>query len=239
VDSWNLADAFDLIAELRADHDALLQGERRLSWREVERRARNLAAWMLENGASHQGKVAVYTYNHPAYMETVYAAMKAALVPVNVNYRYRAEELRYLLENSDAEFAVVHEDFMPLLAEVRPDLPQLRGVLVVGDEVPPGTESYEAVAETDREAPAAPRSGSDLLFLYTGGTTGSPKGVMWSQDLYLSQLPEGTDDLGDYAAARASARRRCVLPAAPLMHGTGVAAALAALTGGEVADIRQ
>ena len=137
MDFWNLADALDLIAELRAEHDALIQNERRLSWREVERRARNLGAWMLGNGASHQGKVAVYTYNHPAYMETVYAAMKAALVPVNVNYRYRAEELRYLLENCDAEFAVVHEDFVPLLAEVRRDLPKLRGVLVVGDEVPP------------------------------------------------------------------------------------------------------
>ena len=86
---------------------------------------------MLEHGASHQAKVALYTYNHPAYMEGVWAAMKAALAPVNVNYRYRAEELRYLLDNADAEIVIVHEDFAPLLASVRGDLPKLRGVLVV------------------------------------------------------------------------------------------------------------
>ena len=70
---------------------------------------------MIERGASRQGKVAIYTYNHPAYMEGVYAAMKAALVPVNVNYRYREEELRYLLDNADAEIVVVHEEFVPVL----------------------------------------------------------------------------------------------------------------------------
>jgi fatty-acyl-CoA synthase len=239
LDFWNLADAFDLIAELRAEHDALIQGERRLSWREVERRARNLGAWMLENGASHQGKVAIYTYNHPAYMETVYAAMKAALVAVNVNYRYRADELRYLLENSDAEFAVVHEDFVPLLAEVRPDLPKLRGVLVVGDESLAGAESYEAVAEADREAPAAPRSGDDLLFLYTGGTTGLPKGVMWRQhDLYdrlggggIGPSPPDREALRTFITSLQAPLRMVVGP--PLMHGTGwLTATIGWLAGG-------
>ena len=79
---------------------------------------------MLARGASHQGKVAIYTYNHPAFMEGVYAAFKAALVPVNVNYRYREEELRYLLDNADAEIVIVHEDFIPVLAAVAPRLPQ-------------------------------------------------------------------------------------------------------------------
>ena len=111
----NLAHALDIVAEIRAGEDSLIQGDRRLTWREVEHRAGNLSAWMIERGATRQGKVAVYTYNHPAYMESVYAAFKAALVPVNVNYRYRAEELRYLLDNSDAEIVVVHEDFAPLL----------------------------------------------------------------------------------------------------------------------------
>ena len=98
---WNLADCLDRIAAIRGDEEALVQGERSVSWRQLERRARNLAAWMREQGASHQGKVAIYTYNHPAYMEGVYAAFKAAMVPVNVNYRYREEELRYLLDNAD------------------------------------------------------------------------------------------------------------------------------------------
>ena len=110
---WNLADCLDEIAAIRGSEPALVQGPRRLGWSEVERRARNLAAWMIERGASHQAKVALYSYNHPAYMEGVWAAMKAALAPVNVNYRYRAEELRYLLENADAEFVIVHQDFAP------------------------------------------------------------------------------------------------------------------------------
>ena len=90
---FNLADAFDVVAETCAARDAVVQGGQSRSWAELERRARNLAAWMIERGASRQAKVAVYTYNHPAYMEGVYAAMKAALVPVNVNYRYREEDI--------------------------------------------------------------------------------------------------------------------------------------------------
>ena len=130
---YNLADCFDLVSETIGEREALIQGPRRLSWAEVGRRVRNVAAWMKARGASHQGKVAVYTYNHPAYMEGVYAAMKAGLVPANVNYRYREEELRYLLDNADAEIVIVHEEFVPLLARVAPQLPQLKGVLVVAD----------------------------------------------------------------------------------------------------------
>ena len=111
---------------------------------------------MLAQGASHQAKVALYTYNHPAYMEGVWAAMKAALAPVNVNYRYRAEELRYLLDNADAEFVIVHEEFAPLLASVRSSLSKLRAVLVVRE---PGSTAraedlggfdYETVADGRR-----------------------------------------------------------------------------------------
>ena len=160
----NLAHALDIVAEIRADEDSLIQGDRRLSWSQVERRARNLSAWMVERGASHQGKVAVYTYNHPAYMESIYAAFKASLVPVNVNYRYQAEELRYLLDNSDAEIVVVHEDFAALLEEVLPELPQVVGVLVVEATGEydiasiTGAAPYEATAETDRLAVEAKRS---------------------------------------------------------------------------------
>ena len=157
----NLAHALDIVAEIRAGEDALIQGDRRLSWSQIERRARNLSAWMIERGASRQGKVAIYTYNHPAYMESIYAAFKASLVPVNVNYRYQAKELRYLLDNSDSEIVVVHEEFAPLLEEVLPDLPQVVGVLIVEetgeyDIAAIGAALYEATAETDR--PAAPPS---------------------------------------------------------------------------------
>jgi fatty-acyl-CoA synthase len=241
---WNLADCLDRIAAIRGDEDALIQRDRRLSWRQVERRARNLAAWMRDQGASHQAKVAVYTYNHPAFMETVYGAFKAALVPVNVNYRYREEELRYLLDNADAEIVVVHEDFVDLLDKVRPDLPKIKGVLVVsetgGRQLPAGSHDYEAVAETDRPAPAVARSGDDMMFLYTGGTTGMPKGVMWRQDdLYYRFAGGGTNPPPDMAALEAYVEsppfliRSLIGP--PLMHGTGwFTAMIAWFTGGAV-----
>lgn len=242
---WNLAECLDRVASICGDQESLLQGTRRLTWRQVERRARNLGAWMLERGATHQGKVAIYTYNHPAFMETVYAAFKAALVPVNVNYRYREEELRYLLDNADAEIVIVHEEFLPLLLSVLPALPKIRGILVVHEKavrrLPGGAEDYEAIAETDRSAPAVPRSGDDMMFLYTGGTTGMPKGVMWRQeDLYFrfaaGGLADAPPDMAAFEAyVQAPPMRLRALIGPPLMHGTGwFTAMIAWLTGGAV-----
>jgi acyl-CoA synthetase (AMP-forming)/AMP-acid ligase II len=243
--SWNLADCLDRIAAIRGDAEALVQGARSISWCDLERRARNLAAWMLEQGATHQGKVAIYTYNHPAFMETVYAAFKAALVPVNVNYRYREEELRYLLDNADAEIVVVHQDFVDLLTKVLGGLPKVRGVLVVaespGASLPPRARDYETVAETERLAPAVPCSGDDMMFLYTGGTTGMPKGVMWRQeDLYYRFAggglgPAPADMAAFEAYVQSTPMRLRTLIGPPLMHGTGwFTAMIAWLTGGTV-----
>ncbi len=245
---FNLADCFDIVVGRQPDKEALVQGERRITWSELGHRVRNLAAWMKQRGASHQAKVAVYTYNHPAYMEACYAAMKAALVPVNVNYRYREEEVRYLLDNADAEIVIVHEDFIPLLAKVQSDLPQIRGVLVVSDG---GTapdlaqvanaEEYETVATTARPEPEVTRSADDYLFLYTGGTTGMPKGVMWRQgDLYerlagggLNPAPETREAYCAYVDNPPLPVRLLIGP--PLMHGTGwFTAVVSWLSGGTV-----
>ncbi|MHC4447665.1 MAG: AMP-binding protein, partial [Planctomycetota bacterium] len=240
----NLAHALDVVAEIRADEDSLIQGDRHLSWSQVERRARNLSAWMIERGASRQGKVAVYTYNHPAYMESIYAAFKASLVPVNVNYRYRAEELRYLLDNSDTEIVVVHEDFAPLLEEVLPDLPQVVGVLVVEETGEYDIASiasaapYEATAESDRPAPLAEQSPDDLLLLYTGGTTGMPKGVMWRQADFFTRFggggigttPETDAAYREFVKNPPMRNRSLICP--PLMHGTGWFTAMIAWLGG-------
>lgn len=241
---WNLGLCLDEIARIRGDAEALVQGERRISWRALERRARNVAAWLRERGLGHQAKVALYTWNHPAYMESVYAAFKAGLVPVNVNYRYREEELRYLLENADAEVVLVHADFLPVLESVWGDLPKLRAALVVGGEAGcalPHAETYESVAETDRKAPDVALSGDDLMFLYTGGTTGMPKGVMWRQDdLYhrfagggLGPVPETWEAFRQHVQNPPLRLRTLIGP--PLMHGTGwFTAMIAWLSGGSV-----
>lgn len=243
----NLAHALDIVSEIRADEDSLIQGDRHLSWSQVERRARNLSAWMIECGATHQGKVAVYTYNHPAFMESIYAAFKARLVPVNVNYRYQAKELHYLLDNSDSEIVVVHEAFAPLLAQVLPDLPQIVGILVVEESGEydiasiPCAAPYEATAETDRPALGAEQSPGDLLFLYTGGTTGMPKGVMWRQgDIFarfggggVGATPETEEAYRAFVKNPPLRYRSLISP--PLMHGTGwFQAIIAWLCGGVV-----
>ncbi len=248
MSEFNLADSLDAVAEVCGEHDALVQGQRSVSWGELRVRTDNLAAWMKERGASHQAKVAVYTYNHVAYMEACYAAMKAALVPVNVNYRYREEELRYLLDNADAEIVVVHQEFVPVLAKVVPDLPQLKAVLIVPEDDGridsgglPNAESIETVASIPRKLPTVPRSPDDLLFLYTGGTTGMPKGVMWRQgDLYrrlagggLMPAPETLEGLRQFAANQPVRLRTLIGP--PLMHGTGwFTGIIAWLAGGTV-----
>ena len=227
----NCAYALDIVSEIRGDEDCLIQGDRRISWGDVQRRASNLAGWMHERGVSPQGKVSLYTYNHSAYMEGLYAAFKAALVPVNVNYRYRAEELRYLLENSDTEIVVVHEDFAPLLAEVLPRLPKIVGVLVVKEKGDFDLDSiacaadYETVAETHREPVDVEHSPDDLLLLYTGGTTGMPKGVMWRQKdmfgLFLRRIGGPSVTEADYREALQIPSRSRALVCPPLMHGTG------------------
>ncbi len=240
----NLAHALDIVSEIRGDAESLIQGDRHLSWKQVERRARNLSAWMVERGTTCEGKVAVYTYNHPAYMEAIYAAFKAALVPVNVNYRYQAEELRYLLDNSDAEIVVVHEDFAPLLEQVLPDLPQIVGVLVVEEagEYDLGSvaiaASYEAMAETDRQPVEVELSPDGLLFLYTGGTTGMPKGVMWRQADFFTRFggggfgvtPETDEAYREFVKKPPLRARSLICP--PLMHGTGWFTAMIGWLGG-------
>ncbi|MFN8103216.1 MAG: AMP-binding protein [Acidimicrobiia bacterium] len=247
----NLADAFEAIAAVRGDAvDAVVQRDRRINWADFDRRATNLAAWMLERGATLQGKVAAYTYNHPAYNETCFAAWKARLIPFNVNYRYLETELHYLLDNADTEIVVVHAEFVPLLAKVLGDLPLVRGVLVVDDgdgqaaavagDID-GALVFEDVAEADRELARQERDWHDQMFLYTGGTTGMPKGVMWQQgDLYeklgsggIGPSPETLEALGDSIRAQPSGVRGFI--GCPLMHGTGwFTSIIALLTGGTV-----
>jgi len=230
--SWNLADCLDRVAAIRGDAEALVQGARVISWRDVERRASNLAAWMIEHGATRQGKVAIYTF-------------KAALVPANVNYRYREEELRYLLDNADAEFVVVHQDFVDLLSKVIGALPGIKGVLVVSERpgavLPSFAQDYEQVAESARPARAVARSGDDMMFLYTGGTTGMPKGVMWRQDDLYHRFaggglgPAPADMAAFVAFVESTPMRLRTLIGPPLMHGTGwFTAMIAWLTGGTV-----
>ncbi len=231
---WNFADAYETVATKVPDAPCQVQGERTISWAEVDRRANGLAVDLLEAGLGRQAKVAAYLYNAPEYLESYLAAFKAGLVPVNTNYRYGHEEITYLFDNSDTEAVVFHTSFAGLLDSVRSRLPRVKRWYAVDDggPIPDWSTPYDEVAAGGRpDAARGPwgRSGDDLLLLYTGGTTGMPKGVMWRQDDLFNVLGGGGNpvlgeppakDLDDYSS-RITGPGFVTLPACPLMHGTG------------------
>src|SRR5580658_4067175 len=187
---WNLADVWETVADVVPDRPALKTGSRVLTWRQFDRRANALAADLVSAGLTKQSKVGAYLYSCPEYIETYAAAMKAGMAPFNVNYRYGAEEITYLLADADAEAVVFHATFAPLLAEVADRLPLVKRWYAVADgsPMPEWATPYEPLVApgADRIETSWGRSGEDLLLLYTGGTTGMPKGVMWEQhELFL------------------------------------------------------
>lgn len=234
TDGWNFGDVFEVIAEELPDAPAQAQGNRRMTWFEFDRRADGVARALIdEAGASKQDKVAIYLYNCPEYIETVFACMKAGLVPVNTNYRYGDEELLYLWDNADAIAVVFHGVFAERIEPLREKAGKVRLWLWVDDgsgDCPDWAVPYEEPAELskpgDRTIAPWGRSGKDLYMLYTGGTTGMPKGVMWQQDdLYrvfvmTTKIDPLEPDL-DHVRSRLKEPGPVCTPACPLMHGTG------------------
>ena len=247
---WNYAEVWESVAEVSADLPAFIQGERVVTWAEFGARADALAADFLDAGLSRQSKVAAYLYNGPEYLTAYYAAFKAGLAPFNVNYRYGSEELFYLLDNADAEAVVFDAEFADKLAPLRARLPQVKRWIAVGSPahaVPDWADDYETLTAHPRQrGVVAPwgRSGEDLLIIYTGGTTGMPKGVMWRQeDLwgvgnYGANPLLGMEALGtarDAGPRAAQGPRPVSLIPCPLMHGTGLMGAIGALSAGGAA----
>jgi fatty-acyl-CoA synthase len=252
--AWNFADAYEAIAARIPERPCLIHGEHVVTWGELDRRAGALAGDLVAAGLGQQAKVACYLHNGPEYMEAMVATFKAAMVPVNTNYRYGGDELVYLFDNADAEAVVFHARFAELLDDIRPRLGKVKRWYTVEDDTGAGPEwatPYEEVASAGSPAPppAWSRTGDDLLLLYTGGTTGIPKGVMWRQDELFSVLGAGGNplvgtppaesytELGDRAAAAGSAAPVMVV-ACPQMHGTGQFSALIAMNlGGTVVTL--
>jgi 3-oxocholest-4-en-26-oate---CoA ligase len=226
----NLADIFEIVVDAVADREALVVGfgERRLTFAELDERANRLAHHLAANGIGPGDHVAAYLYNGSEFIETMLAAFKLRAAVVNVNYRYVATELEYVLCDSDAKAIVYDPRFATTLAEVAKDLPEL------GAQLAAGAPYEEALAAASPVRPDISRTGDDLYLLYTGGTTGMPKGVMWR---HSDILEAGLGDLDGVTTAeeqseRARAGRDRHLPACPLMHGAAQWVALATFFGG-------
>ncbi|HUI49404.1 MAG TPA: acyl-CoA synthetase [Acidimicrobiia bacterium] len=228
---FNVADLLERVADTVPDHPALVCEERRLTFAELDDRANRLAHALADRGVGAGDHVALYLYNSTEYLEAMFAAFKLRAVPINVNYRYVEDELRYLLDDADAVAIVFHREFATKLDAIRASLPGLATFIEVDDGSTgtawTGVDEYEsalAAASAERDFP--PRSADDLYLLYTGGTTGMPKGVMWRHvDLFFGAMagaggggaPIRTPE--EIAERCRESRTKCV-PICPFMHGT-------------------
>jgi acyl-CoA synthetase (AMP-forming)/AMP-acid ligase II len=232
------ATVWEAIADAVPDQGAVVQGERRTSWRAFDDRAARLAAAFSEAGLRPGSKVAQFLYNAPEYAESFFAAIKVRAVPVNVNYRYLEDELLYLLENSDAEALLFHSSLADRVAAVRGRATNLKLLVEVDDGAAgsvDGAHEYESLLRAHAPAARMARDPGDTFMLYTGGTTGMPKGVMSRIGPGVTSLlaavapllgqpsPDGPEGAAALAARLAAEDSRLVsLSACPLMHGTGL-----------------
>lgn len=244
----NLATIWEAIAGEAGDAPAVIQGDRVRTWEHFEARAAGLAGALAEAGAGPGDKVAICCYNSIEYLEAVFAAFKLRAAPVNVNYRYREAEIAYLLEDSGARAVVFHavlaDRVVPASDLGRP----IALVAVAGDgEAVEGAHRYEELIAASAPSPALARGGDDELIVYTGGTTGRPRGVIWSHAALFGMLraqlaalgPQPPDTVGDLARLAGGLARgpraATTLAASPLIHGTGLFTSLGTLgLGGRV-----
>jgi len=242
--SINLADCYEAIADAIADREAVVVEDTRWTYAELDREANKVGHFLQSLGLGRNDHIAMHMRNSGEFIATLVGALKVSVVPVNINFRYTAAELEYLYSNSDARAAFVDPEFCPLLVEVLPRLPELRHVVVVG-EVPAeladacrdaGITAHAFHDGVDGQSDARDfpeRSGDDHFMVYTGGTTGNPKGVVWRhEDFYYAALAGGnqngdpihsTEELGAQAASNGVVG---LLVTAPLIHGAAVYALL-------------
>lgn len=233
---WNYGLLWKGIAQAAPGRPAQIFGDSVSTWGDFYAHANALATDLASAGLGRQAKVAQYLYNCPEYLETMFASFLGGFAPVNTNYRYGPEEILYLFTNSDAEAVVFHAAFVDVIEKVRDRLPLVKRWYMVSDEsghpLPSWAVNYdEVVNRVAADIDTSELTPDDLLFLYTGGTTGMPKGVMWRQeDLLqvlgrggnaLTQTPPGESREELVSRIQPGGTGQRTLVACPLMHGTG------------------
>ncbi|MBV1882996.1 MAG: acyl-CoA synthetase [Pseudomonadales bacterium] len=255
---WNFGDIFEQVGQIMpTDAPALLHGDRRINWGELNQTTTNLAHQLLKRGAKAGDKVTFYMRNCPEYLQTFIAASKVSLVHVNINYRYVDDELTYIVDNSDSTIVVFDTEFSDRIEAIKARLPKVNLWIEVGAHNKESKENkdrksdhlcFHELSTIQCQDPFPQRSPDDLMFLYTGGTTGLPKGVMWRHDDLCLAVKVGFDGIRKIAQPKDLASHlenikkygpgNTILPASPLMHGTGLVAGVFALVlGGSVVTL--
>ncbi|MCK0176774.1 acyl-CoA synthetase [Mycolicibacterium sp. F2034L] len=243
----NIADLAEHAIDAVPDRVALISGDETLTYGQLEERANRFAHYLLDRGVKKDDKVGLYCRNRIEIVIGMVGIVKAGAIAVNVNFRYVEGELRYLFENSDM-VALIHErQYSPRVANVLPDVPDLKTVLVVEDGSSEdfssygGVEFYSALEQSSPERDFGPRSEDDIYLLYTGGTTGFPKGVMWRHEDVYRVLFGGTDFAtgepiaDEYGLANQAKENAPMIryPIPPMIHGATQSATWMALFAGQ------
>jgi len=234
---FNLATLLESVVDGAPDREAVVCGDTRLTYQQLEERANRFAHMLREQGIGPGDHVGLYLYNGPEFLEAMVGTLKVRAVPININYRYVEDELVYLFNDADLRVVVFNQEYAPRVAAICAQVPTLRHYVYVSDTSGAEVASFNGVAGVEYEETLASflpvrdfeeRSGKDLFIVYTGGTTGMPKGVMWEhEDLFFAGLQGGNpggdpieraEELGENVAAGMT-MGITFLPAAPFIHG--------------------
>jgi 3-oxocholest-4-en-26-oate---CoA ligase len=247
------------VAAAIGDRELVIQGERRYTYAQIVERSNRLAAYLHSRGlgchtersalAGHevgQDLIGIYAYNGNEFVESLLGAFQARVAPFNVNFRYVKSELQYLLADADASALIYHAAFAPRVAEVLPNLPKLRVLIQIaddsGNDLVYGAVDYDSIIESGSPVlPPVQSSPDDLYVLYTGGTTGMPKGVLWRQhDIFMTSFGgrnlmtgECVSSIEEIAARAAAGPATKLLILPPLIHGAAQWSVMMAITSGQ------
>lgn len=250
---FNIADLFESLADAIPEREALICGQQRYTYGDLEAEANRVAHVLKSQGIGPGDKIGVHMYNCAEFMAIVLGAFKVRACPININYRYVARELEYLFDNADVQVLFTEGKLTPEVARAAPNSPGLKSVVVLRSDDPDQLQGLPAVSKYEDAIAAAPavrdfeeRSPDDLYILFTGGTTGMPKGVMWRhEDVFFAGLQGGNPggppiERPEQLAEKAAANRFAMtfMPLAPFIHGAAQWAALIGMfSGGKVVVI--